>query len=281
MSALEAAILALVTKIAGKPAPGPSPSFIPSPSVPNGLTLRHTITASGTPDKSAWPEWVYVVAVGGGGSATADYGGGGGACFQGWVKKASVDAVTIGAGGSPGPGSPTVIGPVRAPGGARGNALASLTPPGAGEGGLQGTGSSNVPTELFAERETTAYGMFVGGVATRSNANFPAVATSGAGGSKNSGASGGSRGGDGFQGPAGGGAISGGNGGSSTSPTGATYTGGLAFASTGAGGGAGILANGGGATTPGIGGSGGLGGGGGGGGTTPGNGGDGAVLIYY
>lgn len=135
MSALDAAILALVTRLAGKPSPSPAPSFIPSPSVPDGLTLRHTILASGTPNKSAWPEWVYVVAVGGGGGGDNVGGGGGGGCFQGWVRTASVGAVVIGAGGagkSSGPsnaGSPTVIGPIRAPGGG----ATSLGPSEAGE----------------------------------------------------------------------------------------------------------------------------------------------------
>lgn len=311
MGDLEHGIFSLLVKMAAM-AGGPAPSFIPSPKVPAGLTLRSTITTSQTPTKTSWPEWVYVVAVGGGGSGSgaSAVGGGGGACIQGWMRSDDVGAVTIGAGaagGTPGngyhglKGSATSIGPIRAPGGGGGGrsglgeaesvTTALNVEPGAGQGGIQASGNASTstnPIAALAARDNLAYGMFSGGKCGL-GFSVPVVGTSGAGAAFSNVALPYSAG-DGNQGPGGGGggnnsAAAASAGGSSVSPNGTTYTGGTASAANGnGGGGAGILGNGGNATAT-SGGAGGSGGGGGGGTSTSPNvggaGGNGAVLIYW
>lgn len=263
----------------------PAPSFIPSPSVPAGLTLRNTYTTSQT--GLTFPrDWVYVVAVGGGGSGTGlsnFAGGGGGACIQGWVRATDLTAVTIGAGGAASAtssgniGSTTIAGPIRAPGGGGGVSNAQIAAwnveNGAAQGGMlsDSTYVSNKP--IAGASQAAAFNIFAGGRATQSSSK-PATATSGAGAHSEG------VGGDGYQGPGGGGA-SGGMGGNSTSPNGTTYAGGAGATSNG-GGGAGILGSGSDAIASTSAGAGGTGGGGGGGSNTLGGaGGQGAVLVYY
>ncbi|MSZ78022.1 MAG: hypothetical protein F2667_13025, partial [Actinobacteria bacterium] len=120
------------TQIPAGASAAPSPSFIPSPAVPAGLTLRQTYTSSQT--GLTWPvDWVYVVAAAGGGSGALtinvqSVGGGSGACFQGWMRASDLTALTIGAGGASvsggsalgNNGGTTIVGPVRAPGGTGG-----------------------------------------------------------------------------------------------------------------------------------------------------------------
>lgn len=290
------AIFAMVDDLLKKPAPAPAPSFIPSPAVPPGLTLRHTYLTSQS--GLTFPvEWVYFVGVGGGGSGAGKYGaagaggGGGAACIQGWMRSSILTSVTIGAGGpsvavpsssnvNGRDGYPTIIANlITIPGGMAGLSSATTAE------GRDGVGIGGNITDT--SKQFPLFGFFKGG---RSVSD---VATSGAGAGANM-----NKGGNGYGGPAGGGSprdyiasLAQANGGDCYSPGGTLYLGGKPPATNvywhGAGGGAGILGNG----TPGsldVGGAGGLGGGGG-GASAPayasnqltGKGGDGAVLIYY
>ena len=270
------------------------------------LTLRQTITSSGTVTIPAGIQWAWAVVVGGGGGGGGggSGGGGGGGVTSGWVKVSTSTLAVIGAGGtSNSSGSITLFGGLI---GGAGGSNGSGSYGGGGGGGSGQSGCCGTPGFTGSSNYLNAPGGSGGG----------ASAAGGVGAGGGGGGGGGFNGGPGFAGGAGGTGLSGGGGGgtySTSLPAGAggngTFTGGGGGAegnsgsglagiggtglsggggsvfgagtTSGGGGGAGMIATGsnGSSATGGNGGS--CGGGGGSGFTTGGSGGNGCILIYY
>ena len=253
-------------------------SVFPAPSGASGqqlLTLRHTITNSGSVTIPAEITQVYAIVIGGGqgGSRTgniynAGVGGYAGSISQGWT--ASTSSVTVGAGGTAGlPGNMGGISRY-------GSIVASNSSIAPVQGGSLGT------TNTAVDASTPGNGNFAyhGGAGNRANsggANNAGVGGAGVVGGPGGGGGGNNGVGDG--GASGSGVITGGAGGGNGPANGANglyFNGGTGSGTTG-GGGAGYLAS-----ASGI--NGGSGGGGGGsavGNSNGGTGGGGAVLLYY
>lgn len=285
--------------------------------IPNGLTLRNTITSTST--ISSLPSQIWVVLMGGGGSggtgSSAGGGGGGGGACIGWIDVPSSGSLTftIGAGGAAvgsnttgNIGGRTSVGNVIAWGGGGGcsggstgnpwNDTPTFYGPGAGLGGATGWSMSSSVAYAFPWKMNAPFYVdinwnmdgttpsYVTNISARTLANYTG---GGSGGLASTGSyTSNKAGGDGL---AGGGGYN--NNATATSPGGNstrdggvtnTFTGGTAAVNNG-GGGAGLLANGGTPTVNNAG-TGGSGGGGGGGAVnvaTSGAGGAGCVLIYY
>jgi hypothetical protein len=186
----------------------PNDSFTPLSQTsflnPYGLTLRQTITSSGSVTIPAGITWVYVVMTSGGGGSFFGYAGNGGEVTWGWTIPQT--SCVIGAGGLDGQNG----GFTR-----YGHLIAT---------GVGTRGASNRPANYYGQPPGTSFG------------DLSAVIN----GTVGANAGGGSSGNTGFQGGNGGDGISGGNGGSGSQTT-ATATGGNGGSGlTGGGGGAGL-----------------------------------------
>ena len=229
---------------------------------PYGLTLRQTITSSGSVTIPAGITWVYVVMTGGG-AAGANQGNGAGAGVVSWGWTLASSTCIIGAGGIPGSGG---AGYTR-----HGHIIA-----GAGNSGTVGAGSGGATgaTNYWGTPGGTANNVGSGaGGGSGAGANGGDGISGGGGAGNSTAGSGTNIGGNGGSGVAGGGGgvaqtttgtRTGGNGGNGIGIDGTIYTGGTGSTSTSAnvagGGGAGIAGNG--SNASGLtGGDGGLGGG--------------------
>lgn len=258
--------------------------------VPYGLTLRQTITSSGSVSIPSGITWVYVVMTGAGGGGSAGGGGGGGALSWGWTLASNTCIIGTSSAGID--GGFTRYGHIIAGGGGRGGNSSVPTIGAAGGGGqdTQNAGSNGVagfygqPAGSSSQIRATIDN-YIGGGAPGGAAQYPGwdggsgvIGGGGSGGHPTSG-----NGGSGVIGGGGGRGVqtnsTGGNGGSGMSLYGEFYSGGLANGREG-GSGAGFA----GAGTNGIanGAPGGLGGGGGGAGTASASlGGNGILYIFY
>ena len=255
---------------------------------PNGLTLRQTITSSGSVTIPAGVTWVYVIMAGAGRGGFFGYGGRGGEVSWGWTLAQST--CIIGA-GTTGIGGYTRYGHIIAKGGAEG------TPPPNYYGMPAGQNFGDMSTT-----ENGGVGANAGqgsGITSGNNADGGngGDGISGGGGGNGNRSTGNVFGGNGGSGLVGGGGAgtrnstttdtrTGGNGGNGIGVDGTVYTGGTGSSQVNAGaaggGGAGIAGNGTNASGN-TAGAGGLGGGG--GGSTQGGsnaaGGAGILYIYY
>ena len=250
---------------------------------PYGLTLRQTITSSGSVTIPAGITWVYVVMTGGGAGGYFGYGGKGGEVTWGWTVPQTT--CVVGAGGAnANNGGYTRYGHIIAKGGVTGNATATANyyaiPAGASFG-------DNNPTNGGIGANAGNGGGAASGTSQGGNGGNGISGGSGGQGSASTGTSQGGNGGSGLVGGGGGqgngtttGTRIGGNGGNGIGIDGTIYTGGAGQTNTGAtgngGGGAGIAGNG---QSGAAGGGGGLGGGG--AGSAPNAGGAGILYIFY
>jgi hypothetical protein len=254
---------------------------------PFGLTLRQTITSSGSVTIPAGIDWVYVVMTGGGRGVFFGYGGGAGEISWGWTL--AQNTCIIGAGG---PGSNTGAGYTR-----YGHIIARGAPTNTATANYYGIpgglnfGDGN-PQNGGIGSNAGGGGGAASGTAQGGNGGSGISGGAGGQGAATTGTSTGGNGGSGLAGGGGGqgtgtttGTRTGGNGGNGLGIDGTIYTGGSGASQTnatgGGGGGAGIAGNGSNASG-GTGGNGGLGGGGGGSGSgTSSVGGAGILYIFY
>jgi len=257
---------------------------------PYGLTLRQTITSSGSVTIPAGITWVYVVMTGGGGGTNFGYGSRGAEVSWGWTVPQST--CIIGAGATSGAGGYTRYGHIIAVGGA------GTSPAPTNYYGIPGGGtfadSATPRNGAIGSNAASGDGATSGSERDGSNGGNGISGGAGSSGNKTTGTVLGGNGGSGLVGGGGGntrnstttGTRTGGNGGNGLGIDGTIYTGGTGSSRTNAaaagGGGAGIAGNGSNATTN-AGGNGGLGGGGAGAsdGGTASTGGAGILYIFY
>jgi hypothetical protein len=254
---------------------------------PYGLTLRQTITSSGSVTIPSGITWVYAIMTSGGGGSFFGYSGNGGEVTWGWTL--AQNTCIVGAGGTDGnAGGYTRYGHLIATGaGTRGGQTRPANyygqPAGISYGDSSFTANGGIGAN--AGNGSNANAGFQGG-----DGGNGISGGSGGGGNMSTGTSLGGLGGSGLTGGGGGraqgtttGTRTGGNGGNGINIlTGAVTTGGAGATGTGTngagGGGAGIAGNGGNGGGGNSGGTGGLGGGGAGG---TGTGGAGILYIFY